>query len=239
MSTIAAPLEMQGAYVPPQRVTIASVYPEEMSVYISRRAPKQNFVVPAGTREKPGILVVEDTWETGSTSTPTHVRILAEHTANHIVSDLTEHIWGIEPISRAWPGIFRCAGDSPTKAEIDAAWEGQNRYWDHLIQQARSIERDQLAGIKSGARISVKHLLAAKIRGVEGETWITNTTENKKKCSWCATWIDSSARKCGSCGEFQSAADAEAAARVKQAAEPKPVDPPMKPQTQAAQTASK
>ncbi|HYV63299.1 MAG TPA: hypothetical protein VE958_11530, partial [Bryobacteraceae bacterium] len=119
MSTAAAPLELQGAYVPPQRITIASIYPIECVTHIARRAPKQSFPVPAGTKEKPGLLVVEDTWESGGTlDKPVNHRILAQHTAKHIVDDLTVYLFEAHAASRSYPGIFICAGDYPTPEEI-------------------------------------------------------------------------------------------------------------------------
>lgn len=229
MATQAAPpIEIEGQYIPPQRVVLASVYPLDATVRIARRAPTQNFTVPKGTRDKPGILVVEDTWESGGTlDRPVNHRILAEYTAMHIVDDLTIRIWGVNPQDRAWPGIFRCAGDEPTKEEIQDAWECQQRYWRHRVQHARGLERDE-----KRKEIQAIDRLAAEQLGIE-EAWVLGDSDSKKRCVWCSKLIPKDARKCPEpgCGAFQSQPDADAYAKMMgnggESRPPEPLKPPI------------
>lgn len=216
MSTAAAPpLEMDGAYIPPQQVVIASIYPLDCSTYISRRAPIQTFLVPRGTLEKPGILIVGDTWESdyaGQQRGIVNKRILAEHTADHIVKDLTEAIFEASASERAYPGIFKCKGPQPTADEIEYAAGTQHRFWLRLIAQARKFAVD-----KRHMDIQEKHRMAAREEGVTGEDWVQEISRDAmKKCSWCSEFIPAAARKCpkAGCGAFQTPEDAAAYAAM-------------------------
>ena len=203
MATAAAPFELEGAYAPPQSVTIASVYPVEQTVDISRRAPISKFTVPAGTKEKPGIFVVGDTWESEYTDSRGHrnIRILADKTAQHIVDGLTVHVFEANAAEQAYPGIFVCAGDAPTADEIENAVQCQRRYFMRLVNSAREKARN-----KRTQDIQDKERMAAQSLGLSGEEWMNDISKDSmKQCVWCSKHIPGAAKKCpeAGCGGFQ------------------------------------
>jgi len=226
MSAVATPnvpLDMQGAYVPPQRVTIFSVYPEQMEVQFSRRAPVNKFPLAAGSPEKPALLVVEDTWESNATGTG-NTRILAEHTAADIVEQMTVRLWEADGPGRAYPGIGICKGERPNASEIEDAVACQRRFFALLVNAARELER-----LDRRKDIQAKHRMAGRELGVTGEKWMLDESKAAMKhCSWCAEWIDQSARKCPKCQGFQSTEDAAAFAKMHTPAAPgTPLQPPV------------
>lgn len=197
------PLDMQGAYIPPQRVTIFSVYPQEMEVKFSRRAPVNTFKIAAGSRENPTLLVVEDTWESNATGTG-NTRILAEHTANDIVEQMTTRLWEADGPTRSYPGIAVCAGNYPTPAEIDDAEACKRRFFALLVNAAREFER-----LDRRKDVQPRHRMAGRELGIKGEKWmLDDSKETQKKCSWCSDWIDATARRCPKCTAFQTPQDA-------------------------------
>jgi len=212
MSAVATPnvpLDMQGAYVPPQRVTIFSVYPEQMEVQFSRRAPVNKFPLAAGSPEKPAFLVVEDTWESNATGTG-NTRILAEHTAADIVEQMTVRLWEADGPGRAYPGIGICKGERPNASEIEDAVACQRRFFALLVNAARELER-----LDRRKDIQAKHRMAGRELGVTGEKWMLDESKAAMKpCSWCRKWIDTQARKCPECGMFQTEKDAKDAAAL-------------------------
>lgn len=203
---IAPPLDMEGMYIPQKRITIASVYPRQVVTRISRRAPTNTFTVPAGTKEKPGILIVEDTWEAKATSGGGNIRVLAEHTAQEIVDGQTVHLFRCDASQRAYPGIFLCAGDAPTPAEIEDAEGCQRRYWTVLVNAARELARkEKVSEVQEDMRLAGREL------GIVGESWQLDVSKDaQKKCVWCAKFIDKAARRCSECSGFQTDADAQA-----------------------------
>ncbi len=225
MSTVVTPnvpLDMAGAYIPPQRVTIFSIYPEPMEITLSRRAPVNVFRIGAGSAKNPALLVVEDTWESNATGRG-NTRILAEDTARDIVEQLTTKIWESSGPDRAYPGIGLCAGSFPTAEEI-ANLEGcQRRYFALLVNNARQLERDQ-----KPKEIHEKHRLAARELGVEGEKWTLEiSNQSKKKCVWCSKFIEATTRRCDHCQGFQTEADAAAWNKMHAPTVPgSPVQPP-------------
>lgn len=226
MSTVLTPnvpLDMAGAYVPPQRVTIFSIYPEKMEVELSRRAPVNTFTLAPGSPAKPSLLVVEDTWESNATGRG-NSRILAEHTARDIVEQLTTKIWEASGPDRSYPGVAVCAGDYPTAEEIADLEQCQRRYFALLVNNARQLERDQ-----KPKEIHEKHRLAARELGVEGEKWTLEiSNQSKKKCVWCQKWVEAATRRCDHCQGFQSEADAAAWNKMHAPSAPgTPVQPPI------------
>jgi hypothetical protein len=225
MSTILTPnvpLDMVGAYIPPQRVTIFSIYPEKMEVILSRRAPVNVFPLEAGSPDNPALLVVLDTWESNATGRG-NTRILAEDTARDVVEQLTTKLWEADGPGRAYPGIGICKGERPDAAEIADALAIQRRYFALLVNNAREMERlDKRKDIQS------KHRLAGRELGVTGEKWLLDDSKaSMKHCSWCAEWIDQSARKCPKCQGFQTPEDAAAFTKMHAPPMPAPLQPPV------------
>lgn len=223
VETTNIPLDMQGAYTPPQRLIIFSVYPEEMSVTFSRRAPVSVFKIAAGTPQNPAILAVEDTWESNATGTG-NTRILAEHTARDVVEQMTTRLWEANGPSRAHPGIGICAGDRPTAGEIEDALDCQRRFFALLVNAAREFER-----LDRRKDVQPRHRMAGRELGIKGEKWmLDDSKETLKHCSWCAEWIDATARRCPKCTAFQTPEDAAAWATMQAPPMPgTPLHPPI------------
>lgn len=222
MSATVTPLEAMGLYAPPQRVIIASIYPKDLVTDIARRAPVNKFTIPTGSKQKPAYLVVEDTWESGSTFRSSNVRILAEHTATHIVNDHTVHLLHCNAAQRAWPGVFICAGETATAEEIGDAEECQRRYFTILVNAARELERQE-----KRKEVQPDMYMAGRELGIVGEKWQNEISKDAmKKCVWCDEFIGVAARRCGKCSGFQSEADAQAFA-AQTAVPSRPIVPPV------------
>lgn len=114
-----------------------------------------------------------------------------------LAQDLVQY-WGRNVIygsGNSGPGIFICAGDAPTEAEIEAAVERQTNWANRLIDEAES------AWVQ-GRRHEIKDLQrkAARWLGRQDLQWVTQKKQvTLVNCPLCRNSIDSLAVVCPNC----------------------------------------
>ena len=111
---------MDTRYVPPQKVTICSIYPGKV-LPVKRPLYSKTYEVPSGTPENPGYLVVEDAFQQvyfGENIGSHLVPVLASKIAEDVINEVSGKLSDSSAQEDAYPGIFVCAGDQATPDEI-------------------------------------------------------------------------------------------------------------------------
>ena len=96
-------------------------------------------------------------------------------------------------------GVFIPAGKQPTEAELDAARERLSAYYDKLIADARDAYDKGPEERK--AVITERHLMAARLKGVD-EAWVHHRhTQESVRCRMCGKFNPAGIAKCA-CGSI-------------------------------------
>lgn len=180
--------------------TICSIFPEP--VFARRNYAKRpgggflsTWSIDAASPEDPKLLVVSDAFElqrNGSQQkfeTPVFGDLLAEDFVNEWRDSRRFTEFGR-------PGIFICAGDTPTTDELEQAKLGQDLYAEAYFNEAEDM-------FANGARaaITATHRMWAKYLGRENAPWYNRTERvTTTDCPFCRTKVDSQAIKCRECG---------------------------------------
>jgi hypothetical protein len=171
-----------------EQVTIASLHPFDLTVY--RSYGRGIFTIPACKEgESCSTFKVGNCYDKidlgngpGKPTFPFEVK------APDIAKDITQD-YGVL-------GVFICAGDRPTKAEIEAATKVRDEYFERLVFEAdRMYERE---GTK--VEITELHRRAARTLGVERD-WIYTQKQAPKTiaCPSCDSPISPKAAVCPLC----------------------------------------
>lgn len=230
MSALAQLMNTEMSYVPRRVVMVCSIFPLQQRV--KRPLYNKEWVLPAGSKEKPSYVAVEDCsqmvyWGQDIGHRPN--RILAEQVAQDVVDELTTYVGNSNAQEQAFPGIFVCAGDTATPEEGEFHSDRQFRYLRRAVESARELER---AMPSQRNRIWKLHHVAAKVLGITGESWQQEIKDGATvECPSCFKHIDARAKKCPICLEFtKSEYDPAFAALERATAPPIPLAPPLKAQ---------
>lgn len=208
---------MDMSYVPPQKVTICSIYPGKI-LPVKRPLYGKTFVIEPGTTEKPFYLVVDDCFQSvyfGESIGERRARELAGRVAQDIVNEVCSMLSDSDAQADAFPGIFICAGDVATPEEIAIHAARQERYMRRQVSTARELHRMSL-----NHRISANMQIAARELDVHGEEWQEEyESSGMVPCPWCQKRIPAAAKKCAHCGEWTKPEYALEAGRQPQASD--------------------
>lgn len=230
MSAIAQMIDSAMSYAPQRVVTVCSIFP--MKQVVKRPLFNKQYVIPAGSKENPSYVTVEDCNQSvyyGETIGSRVSRFLAEQVARDIVEDLTLRVGNANAQEDAFPGIFICAGSEATRDEIEEADGKQFRYLKRAVEHARNLDR---AMPSQRNRIGDLEHKAAEMLGITGESWQQEIKRGAQmECPSCFKFIDSRAKKCPICLEFtKSEYDPAFTALDRATAPPVPLAPPLKAQ---------
>lgn len=230
MSALAQLMDSNMSFVPAKSITICSIFPMPQTVI--RGKYNKRWTIPAGSKQNPSYIAVEDCFESvylGQDFGNRNSRVLAEQVAFDIVNECTLAVGNANAQEDAYPGIFMCAGATATPEEMEIHDAKQFRYLRRVVEAARKLER---ANPSQRDRIWDLHHLAAGVLGIVGESWQQEIKRDAMiKCPQCRQYIESDTRKCPKCLEWVKAEYApEYAALERATAPPPPITPPLKPQ---------
>lgn len=181
------------------QVVIASIWPERMVE--KRSLYGRDFVIEAGSVEHPAICVVEDVYQSEYTAMTasfgplmtTPKPVLARAVADDLVRCWTTNRGNTS--DTASPGIWVCAGDGPSKEEIDEHAEKQRQYQMEQVEKGDTLFRDNRSDwITTTMRVSAKAL------GMMDRLWIRELrADNFTSCPACKEQIIAGALKCKHC----------------------------------------
>lgn len=183
-------------------VTIVSVYPRELKANRPygpiEGQGSTDFILPAAPKDGYSKLVVEDCFQGtyyGENVSPQYRYDLvkAQSIADDIVNIWTKKVVGAD--SGFGPGIFIAEGDEPTQMELRNARDGQELYFEYLINQAETKYR-----VFKFDEITDTHRAAAVWMGREEVEWLRPIRRIKtKECPLCITNIPEQAVVCPNC----------------------------------------
>ena len=198
MNPIADVMDM--SYIPPQKVTICSIYPGKI-LPVKRPLYSKTYEVPSGTPENPGYLVVEDAFQQvyfGENIGSRLARELASRVAADIINEVSGKLSDSSAQEDAYPGIFVCAGDQATPDEIAENAARRHRFLKRQVGTAQELGR-----LKLNHRIDEKHRLAARLLDIHGEDWQDeNDSGPMIACPWCVKRIPAQAKVCHFCSNY-------------------------------------
>lgn len=213
-----------------RQVVIASIWPEKM---VERRPLYgRDFVIEAGSLEKPSVCEVYDVYQSeyvsmtasfGSAQTVPKP-VLARTVADDIVRCWTTNRGNTS--DNSIPGIWVCAGDGPSPEEIAEYAPKQRTYMMEQVERGDTLYRDNRNDwITTTMRVSAKAL------GMEDRLWIRELrADNFAACPACKEQIIAGALKCKHCAtvipEFLEKMKQYAAAGLPPLAKPIPGRPP-------------
>lgn len=188
------------SYIPPQRVTICSIFPGKV-LPVRRPLFNKKFEVPKGTKAKPEYMVVEDCHQRvyhGEQIGERLTRVLAEQVANDIINEVTLAISDSDAQEDAFPGIFICKGERADAEELAIHGARQERFMKRKVNVARELHR-----LKMDSKIDENYRVAAQSLGIRGEEWQGEfDADANTPCPWCKRMIPADAKKCAHCAEF-------------------------------------
>ena len=148
-----------------------------------------------------------------------------------VAQDLCGVGFGMHPNNSLFQyGVFIPAGSEPTAEEVAEARRKLDLCYDRLIEDARDAYDKGPAERK--AVISDRHLLAARVRGLN-EPWVHHQhSERSVQCEMCGKFNPAGVAKCA-CGtildfDLYQRIQARQDRLLEEATRPKPVQPPVK-----------
>lgn len=191
--------------------TVISIFPKEIKEPKPGLFPAE-FIIPLGTVEKPGYLIIDDNTFYQVDPDPLSeakekayikVPVKALEVAQSIINDYVNSLIEVE-LGEAVPGIFAVKGDyrdseyikAKFKHEIAEYSRAQRRWFTNLAKSADEI----WAKTRSTAGISDLQRIAAEAIGW-GKEWLISLDE-PSKCPYCKNNIIEGALKCTTCGEI-------------------------------------
>ena len=188
---------------PMDKCTIFSIYPKEIHERKLTVQPGE-FVIPAGTPEKPGILIVgPSSWwrDVGEDEPLLEIPHSSTVMAESIVRDYVNGLFGVG--NDMQPGIFWLPGELTVeqlkanfKGQLDKAIRQQNNYYQNLVKLS-----DALWARTNGNPLSVPEAakLAAKELGLNRD-WLSNYVRTEVvKCVACGSMRNPDFPICPTC----------------------------------------
>jgi hypothetical protein len=212
-----------------KQVVIASVYPIARRIVRERRHPVNTFEVAACPKgAPPTLLVIGSNYE--SEKVPLQERTVdQEITAMETAEDFIRSVTTNQPYitADAHPGIWMCAGSTPTEEEIAFNTERQEAFFRNLVHAADDLE-------KNGKSIQITDLMrtAAEWLNYRADWRHKATANDNKNCPFCTKLIPGVAVICPECHQvvdFDKWAEMEArkvAALRNAGVSEQPVKPP-------------
>lgn len=189
---------------PLDKSTVVSIYPKAIYERKPTIQPGE-FRIPAGTYDKPAILVVGSSswWRDTENDMALEIPHWSTQIANSIVDDYCSGLHCCN-MGDAKPGLFHLPGELTVievktnhKADLDRANEKQKNYFKALILEA-DISWARTNG--NPIAISDEMRLAAQEMGAKDKPWIKDfTTYEMTSCPMCGTLRNSAYPICHNC----------------------------------------
>lgn len=192
---------------PMDKSTVVSIYPKDVPSVNHTLFPGI-FNIPAGTYEKPSLLVVGSSswWKELEEDQPLlEIPVSSIAVANSIVVDFCNGLFGCN-MNDIMPGLFFIPGDIDEKTlktvhagKLVRANENQKRFWHQLV-----LEADNLWSRSNGNPLAISDdmRLAARELGLDKE-WLANF-ENIAliRCVACGAMRNPAYPICGACHQI-------------------------------------
>lgn len=211
-------------------LTIASIWPISLKAYRPGYLPVNTWeLAPVRRGDKPSTVEVGDCFQI--TREPVTYRqkretIQAMELAPDLVNEWTNMAWCTEDER---PGIWVCAGPSPTTDEIAIYARKQHNLMAKLVETGDTKFADQN---DRGRTIVPLMKLAAQYLGLE-RPWLHELRDAEtKRCVWCTEFIPGAAVICPKCSNVVDAARYKAMQdQMSEVLQPKAAGPTPVPQT--------
>lgn len=190
---------------PLDKCTVISIYPKEIDE-VKHTIQPGRFIIPAGTYEKPGLLVVGPSswWKELEEEQPLlEIPNSSIQVADSLVKDYCNGVLACD-MAGSMPGLFWIPGAigvaeifTKYRSELDKAREKQNRWYGELIKMADALwSRSQ----GNPLAISDDMRLAARTLGQNSKEWLQDyqITETSR-CPACGTMRNSAFPICPTC----------------------------------------
>ena len=197
---------VRGPINPMDKSTIVSIFPRRMKIQKITLTPG-NWEIPAGSAEKPSLLVVgPSSWfkETDLNEPLLEIPQSSNQIADSIVKDYCNGIFGCD-FADSMPGIFWVPGSHTVESIkkeypelIEKAIRSQTGYYRAMIRAA-----DYFWSVSNGNPMAINDemRMAAKILGLEDKDWMKDHLQaGNVRCFACGAMKPPQFPVCATCG---------------------------------------